>query len=74
LTSNLAISPPTTEPNDQEKSDIERLRNSGIVPAPRPADNWLAGIMIGAAIMRGWAQAMLLGAGAAVRDTMLKGG
>jgi hypothetical protein len=53
---------------------MQRLKNTGIIPTPRPAGNWLAGAMIGALIMTMATQAMVLGAGAAIRDASAKGG
>jgi hypothetical protein len=52
---------------------MQRLKNTASNP-PRPAGNWLAGVMIGAAIMTMATQAMVLGAGAAIKDATLKGG
>jgi hypothetical protein len=44
-------------------------------PQPlRPGGSWLAGMMIGAAILTIATQAMVLGAGAAITDATLKGG
>jgi hypothetical protein len=53
---------------------MQRLRNiepSG--PGPRPGGNWLAGLMIGSAIMTMATQAMLAGATAAINNVTLKG-
>ena len=43
-------------------------------PPPRPGGSWLAGMMIGTAIMTMATQAIVLGAGAAMTDATLKGG
>jgi len=53
---------------------MQRLKNTGGIPIPqRPAGNWWAGAMIGAAILSFATQAMILGAGAAIKDVVLKG-
>ena len=56
---------------------MQRLRAPGGPPVPKggpgPAGSWLAGMMIGSAILTMATQAMLLGAGAAIRDATLKG-
>ena len=52
---------------------MQRLKSMGKPPLPRPAGSWLAGLMISTAIMTIAGQAMLLGAGAAIRDATLKG-
>jgi hypothetical protein len=57
----------------QRKTDMQRHKDTGGRPAPRPVGNWLAGAMIGAAIVTMATQAMMLGAGAAIRDATLKG-
>ena len=49
-----------------------RLKNTGGVPLPRPAGDWFVGMMIGTAIMTMAAQAMVLGAGIAIKDTTVK--
>ena len=43
-------------------------------PPPRPGGSWLAGMMIGTAIMTMATQAIVLGAGAAITDATRKGG
>jgi hypothetical protein len=53
--------------------DMQRKKDTGGKPVPSPAGNWLAGAMIGAAIMTMATQAMMLGAGAAIKDATLKG-
>jgi hypothetical protein len=60
--------------SDHGKTNMQRLRNiepSG--PGPRPGGNWLAGLMIGSAIMTMATQAMLAGATAAINNVTLKG-
>jgi hypothetical protein len=52
---------------------MQRHKETGGRPTPRPAGNWLAGAMIGAAIITMATQAMVLGVGAAIRDATLKG-
>jgi hypothetical protein len=52
---------------------MSRQKNTGTAPTPRPAGNWLAGLLIGSAIMAMATQAMMLGAGAAIRDASSKG-
>ena len=42
-------------------------------PGPRPGSSWLAGMMIGSAILTLATGAMMVGAGIAVRDVGLKG-
>jgi len=51
---------------------MQRLKNTGNQPAPRPSGSWLAGMIIGTAIMTMATQAMVLGAGAAIQDATLK--
>ena len=51
---------------------MRRLKNTGY-PPPRPGGSWLAGMVIGAAIMTMATQAIVLGAGAAIKDITLKG-
>lgn len=52
---------------------MKRLKNTDY-PSPRPGGSWLAGMVIGTAIMTMATQAIVLGAGAAIRDVTLKGG
>jgi hypothetical protein len=56
---------------------MQRLKAPGGQPAPKglpgPAGNWLAGMLIGSAIVTMATQAVLLGASAAIRDATLKG-
>jgi hypothetical protein len=52
---------------------MQRHKDTGGRPTPRPVGNWLAGVMIGAAIVTMATQAMMLGAGVAIRDATLKG-
>ena len=53
---------------------MQRLKNTGATPTPRPNGNWLAGMVIGSAIVTIAAQAMLLGAGAAIQNATRKPG
>jgi hypothetical protein len=69
---NPDIPPPRTTANDQGNSDMQRLKSTGTSTPPRPVDCWLAGVMIGSAIMTMATQVMILGAGAAITDAMLK--
>jgi hypothetical protein len=59
--------------DDRGKFTLARHKNTGGVPTPRPAGDWLVGMMIGAAIMTMATQAIVLGAGAAIQETTLKG-
>jgi hypothetical protein len=61
-----------TMSDNQRKIDMPRQKNTVNTPAPRPVGNWLAGLMIGTAIMTMATQAMMLGAGAAIRDATSK--
>lgn len=54
--------------------EMERLKNTGIPPPPRPGGSWLAGMVIGTAIMTMATHAMVWGAGAAIKDATLTGG
>jgi hypothetical protein len=58
---------------DHGSADMHRLKNTGSGPGPRPSGNWLAGMVIGSAIITMATQAILLGAGAAIKDATLKG-
>jgi hypothetical protein len=51
---------------------MQRLKNTGNVPSPRPTPHWLAGMMIGSVVMTMATHAILLGAGAAISDSTLK--
>jgi hypothetical protein len=51
---------------------MQRRKSTSDPPPPRPGGSWLAGMMIGTAIMTMAAQAMVLGAGAAITDVTLK--
>lgn len=53
---------------------MQRLKTPEPGPAARPGGNWLAGMMIGSAIMTLATQAMLVGASAAIKNVTLKGG
>jgi hypothetical protein len=59
---------------DQRKIDMPRQKNTASAPTPRPVGNWLAGLMIGTAIMTMATHAMMLGVGAAIRDAASKDG
>lgn len=52
---------------------MQRLKNTANAPTPRPGGSWLAGVLIGSAIMTMATQAMVLGAGAAIQDAAWKG-
>lgn len=52
---------------------MQRLKNTSNPPPPRPNGSWLAGMMIGTAIMTMATQAMVLGVGAAVQHATFKG-
>jgi hypothetical protein len=52
---------------------MQRFKNTGS-PPPRPGASWLAGMLIGTAIMTMATQAMVLGAGAAIQDATMKRG
>jgi hypothetical protein len=67
--------PSITMSNDQGKSDMQRLKNTPNLPAPpRPGGALMAGMLIGTAIMTMAAQAIVLGAGAAIRDAAVRRG
>jgi hypothetical protein len=53
-------------------SDVQRQKSTATAPSPRPIGNWLAGMVIGSAIVTLAAQAMVLGAGAAITHATLK--
>ena len=50
---------------------MQRLKASPGFPAPRLPGDWLAGILIGSAIMTVATGAMMLGAGAAIQNAAL---
>jgi hypothetical protein len=52
---------------------MQRLKSISTPPPPRPGSSWLAGMVIGAAIVTMATQAMVLGAGAAIKAATLKG-
>jgi hypothetical protein len=52
---------------------MARSKSAENSPKPRPGGSWLAGVMIGSAILTLATGAMVLGAGIAVRDAGLKG-
>jgi hypothetical protein len=51
---------------------MQRLKSMGQPPPPRPGGSWLAGLIISTAIMTMASQAIMLGAGAAIRDATRK--
>lgn len=52
---------------------MQRMKNTGLPGRPpRPTSNWLAGMVIGSAIMTMATQAMLFGASAAINSVTLK--
>ena len=53
---------------------MQRLKTPEPGPAPRRGGNWLAGMMIGSAIMTMATQAMLAGATSAISKATLKDG
>lgn len=53
---------------------MQRFKNTGTPPPSRPGGSWIAGMMIGTAIMTIATQAMVLGAGAAIQDATTKRG
>jgi hypothetical protein len=53
---------------------MQRMKNTGSPPAPRPVGSWLAGMVIGSAIMTMATQAIVLGASKAINDATLKRG
>jgi hypothetical protein len=58
---------------DYGNSEMQRLKATGPGPNPRPGDNWLAGMVIGSAIMTMATQAILVGATAAINSVTFKG-
>jgi hypothetical protein len=50
---------------------MSRLKTSTGYPAPSPAGSWLAGVLIGSAIMTMATSAVLLGASAAIQTAAL---
>ena len=53
---------------------MQRLKNTDRMPPGQPVGNWLVGMMIGSAIMTLATHAMVLGAGAAVKDATSRRG
>jgi hypothetical protein len=53
---------------------MQRLKNTEPGPPTRPGSNWLAGMVIGSAIMTMATQAMLVGATAAINKVTLNRG
>jgi membrane protein DedA with SNARE-associated domain len=51
---------------------MQRLKASPGFPAPSPPGLWLAGILIGSAVMTLATSAMMLGAGAAIQDAAIR--
>jgi hypothetical protein len=54
--------------------EMERRKDTGPSLPPRPNGSWLAGMVIGTAIVTMATQAMLLGAGSAIGTATLKRG
>jgi hypothetical protein len=52
---------------------MQRSKNADKDRPPKPAGSWLAGMMIGGAIMSMATGAMMMGASIAVRDASFKG-
>jgi hypothetical protein len=52
---------------------MQRLRTTAYPPPPGPGGSWLAGAIIGTVIMTMATQAMVLGAGTAIKAATLKG-
>jgi hypothetical protein len=71
-TGDLAVPPKDDVERSRERA-MRRLKTTGNSPPPRPCGSWLAGMVIGAAIITMAAQAMMLGAGAAIKNATLKG-
>ena len=53
---------------------MQRGKNADQDRTPKPAGSWLAGMVIGGAIMSMATGAMMMGASIAVRDSGIKGG
>ncbi|WP_158258456.1 hypothetical protein [Rhodopila globiformis] len=53
---------------------MPRQKASDNFPPPRPPGSWLAGALIGSAILTMATSAVMLGAGAAIQDATLHGG
>ena len=53
---------------------MQRFKNTGAPLPPRPGASWLAGMLIGTAIVTVATQAMVSGAGLAIKDATLRGG
>ena len=53
---------------------MQRFKSPANPPPSGPSGSWLAGAIIGTAIMTMATQAMILGAGAAINNATLKGG
>ena len=53
---------------------MQRMKNTGGWQPPRPGGNWLAGMVIGSAILTMATHAMVLGASAAIKDATSKPG
>ncbi len=51
---------------------MRRMKNTEPSPVPRPGANWLAGMVIGSAIMTMATQAMLVGATTALKNITFK--
>jgi hypothetical protein len=53
---------------------MPRQKASDNFPLPLPIGSWLAGALIGSAILTMATSAVMLGAGAAIQDVTLRGG
>jgi hypothetical protein len=53
---------------------MPRQKASDNFPTPRPTGSWVAGAIIGGAILAMATSAVALGAGAAIQDATLSGG
>jgi hypothetical protein len=51
---------------------MQRLKASPGFPAPPPPGLWLAGVLIGSAVMTMATSAVMLGAGAAIQNATLR--
>jgi hypothetical protein len=69
----LRSGPLTTMLKPRGTIQMQRLKTTGNPPSPRPSGSWLAGMLIGSAIMTMAAQAMVLGVSAAIQDAAWKG-
>jgi hypothetical protein len=60
--------------SNRKVAAMQRLKSTANPPPVGPGGAWLAGAIIGTAIMTMATQAMVLGAGAAIKAATLKGG